>query len=71
MFLMRLKVSTKTGKACGVDGLAAEHFIHTSPIIHVYLSMLFKYFITHGYLCEDFLKAAIVPIIKKRNGRLK
>ena len=28
--------STKTGKACGVDGLAAEHFIHASPIIHVY-----------------------------------
>ena len=25
--------STKTGKACGVDGLAAEHFIHASPII--------------------------------------
>ena len=47
--------STKTGKACGVDGLAAEHFIHASPIIHVYLSMLFNCFITHGYLPEDFI----------------
>ena len=33
---------TKSGKSCGVDGLAAEHFIYASPIIHVYLSMLFK-----------------------------
>ena len=34
--------STKTGKACGVNGLAAEHFIHADPIIHVYLSLLFN-----------------------------
>ena len=60
--------STKTGKACGVDGLAAEHFIHASPIIHVYLSMLFNCFITHGYLPEDFMKTAIVPIIKNKTG---
>ena len=60
--------STKTGKACGVDGLAAEHFIHASPIIHVYLSMLFNYFITHGYLPEDFMKTAIVSIIKNKTG---
>ena len=60
--------STKTGKACRVDGLAAEHFIHASPIIHVYLSMLFNCFITHGYLPEDFMKTAIVPIIKNKTG---
>ena len=60
--------STKTGKACGVDGLAAEHFIHASPIIHVYLSMLFNCFITHGYLPEDFMNTAIVPIIKNKTG---
>ena len=27
--------NTKTGKACGVDGLAAEHVIYANPIIHV------------------------------------
>ena len=26
--------NAKTGKACGVDGLAAEHFIHADAIIH-------------------------------------
>ena len=60
--------STKTGKAYRVDGLAAEHFIHARPIIHVYLSMLFNCFITHGYLPEDFMKTAIVPIIKNKTG---
>ena len=39
-------------------------FIHASPIIHVYLSMLFNCFNTHGYLPEHFMKTAIVPIIK-------
>ena len=30
-----------TGKACGVDGLAAEHFIYTDAIIHNYTFILF------------------------------
>ena len=58
--------STKTGKACGVDGLAAEHFIYANPIIHVYLSMLFICFITHGYLPEDFMKLQLFLLLKTR-----
>ena len=58
--------NTKTGKACGIDGLAAEHFIYANPIIHVYLSLLFNCFILHGYLSRDFMKTAIVPIIKNK-----
>ena len=60
--------NTKTGTACGVDGLAAEHFIYANPIIHVYLSLLFNCFISHGYLPRDFMKTAIVPIIKNKTG---
>ena len=30
--------------------------------------MLFNCFITHGYLPEDFMKTAIVPIIKNKTG---
>ena len=41
---------SKTGKACGVDGFAAEHFIYANKIIHVYLSLLFSCFISRGYL---------------------
>ena len=34
--------SVNKGKACGVDGLAAEHFIHADERILVILSILFN-----------------------------
>ena len=55
--------SVNKGKACGVDGLAAEHFIYADERIHVILSILFYCFISHGYLPSEFMKTAIVPII--------
>ena len=60
--------SLKRGKACGVDGLAAEHFIYAHSITHVFLSLLFNAFIRHGHLPTDFMKTAIVPIIKNKTG---
>ena len=62
--------NAKTGKACGVDdGLAAEHFIYADTFfIHIHLSLLFNCFISHGYLLKDFMKTAIVPIIKNNSG---
>ena len=57
--------SVNKGKACGVDGLAAEHFIYAD---HVILSILFNCFISHGYLPSEFMKTAIVPIIKNKTG---
>ena len=33
--------SVNKGKACGVDGLAAEHFIYADERIHVFSSILF------------------------------
>ena len=46
--------------------LAAEHFIYANPIKHVFLSLLFNRFISHGYVHRDFIKTAIVPIIKNK-----
>ena len=60
--------NAKTGKACGVDRLAAEHFIYADAIVHIHLSLLFNYFISYGYLPRDFMKTAIVPIIKNKSG---
>ena len=60
--------SLKSGKSCGVDGLAAEHFLFAHRITHVFLSLLFNTFIIHGYLPADFMKTAIVPIIKNKTG---
>ena len=56
------------GKACGVDGLDAEHFIYADERIHLILSILFNCFISHGYLPSEFMKIAIVPIIKNKTG---
>ena len=42
--------SVNKGKACGVDGLAAEYFIYADERIHVILSILFNWSISHGYL---------------------
>ena len=58
----------KSGKSCGVDGLAAEHFMFAHRITHVFLSLLFNTFILHGYLPADFMKTAMVPIIKNKTG---
>ena len=58
----------KCGKSCGVDGLAAEHFKYAHRISHVFLSLLFNSFISHGYLPTDFMKTALVPIVKNKTG---
>ena len=60
--------SLKGGKSCGVDGLAAEHFMFAHRITHIFLSLLFNTFILHGYLLADFMKTAMVPIIKNKIG---
>ena len=60
--------SLKLGKASGVDCLAAEHFIYAHDILYPILSILFTYFNTHGYLPADFMKTALVPIIKNKTG---
>ena len=60
--------SVNKGKACGVDGLAEEHFIYADERIHVILSILFNCFISHGCLPSEFMKTAIVPIIKNKTG---
>ena len=75
--------SVNKGKACRVDGLAAEHFIYADERIdglaaehliyaderiHVILSILFYCSISYGYLPSEFMKTAIVPIIKNKTG---
>ena len=58
----------KRGKACGIDGLAVEHFIHASRDICVHLSLLFTGFLLHGHLPALFMNSAIVPLIKNKSG---
>ena len=61
--------SLKSGKSCGVDDIVAEHFLFAHRITHVFLFLSFNTFILHGYyLPADFMKTAIVPIIKNKKG---
>ena len=60
--------SLKLGKASGVDRLAADHFIYAHDILCPIVSILFTFFITHSYLPADFIKTALVPIIKNKIG---
>ena len=56
----------KTGKSCGNDGLAAEHYKHADARLSVLLSISYTCTISHGYLPDDFMKTVIVPLAKKR-----
>ena len=60
--------SIKLGKAAGLDGLAAEHFVFSHNIICVLLLLLFASMLTHGYLPASLMQSAIVPILKNRQG---
>ena len=57
--------ATKCGKACYVDGLAAEH-IHADDLILVILSIVFNDFMNHVFLPDNFMKSAIAPITKTK-----
>ena len=56
--------SIKLGKAAGLDGLAAEHFVYSHKIISVHLSLLFTGLLSHGYLPAALMKSVIVSILK-------
>ena len=55
----------KSGKACGNDGLSAEHFIHSDRRITILLSIFYIRGISHGHLPDDFMKTIIISLIKE------
>jgi hypothetical protein len=61
----------KSGKACGNDGLSAEHFIHSDRRITILLSIFYNRVISHGHLPDDFMKTIIIPLIKNKFGASK
>ena len=59
---------TKLGKSGGIDGLAAEHFIHShvSTCITVHLSLLSSCMLSYGFLPDAFMRTSIIPILKMK-----
>ena len=58
----------KLGKAAGLDGLAAEHFVFSHSIICIHLSLLFTSMLIHRYSSASLTKSALVPILKNKQG---
>ena len=58
--------SVNKGKACGIDGLAVEHFIYADERSHVILSILFNCFISYGYLPSEFMKTLLSLFLRTR-----
>ena len=59
----------KSGKASGVDGLAAEHFLYADDYLMYICHYCLIVILSHGYLRLEFMKTAIVPIIKSKTGK--
>ena len=62
------EIVTVSGKAAGIDGLSAEHFVCAHIGISVHLSLLFTSMLTHGHMPAELVKTAIIPIQKNRQG---
>ena len=58
--------AVKLGKAAGIDGLSAEHFVCAHTSVSVPLSLLFTSMLSHGHMPAGLMKTAIVPILKKQ-----
>jgi exonuclease III len=60
----------KCGKASGPDGLHSEAFMYGGRRLCLYISILFNLFIAYGYVPDTFHLAAIIPLVKCKNGDL-
>ena len=60
----------KSGKPCGLDSLAAEHFKNASEKLYILLSLCFTSMLRHSYVPKSFSNTVIVPVIKDKKGSL-
>lgn len=56
------------GKACGPDGLSAEHLIHAHPILVIHLCAIFRYMVLHQCVPDEFGRGVIIPLLKDKLG---
>jgi len=54
----------KRGKAAGIDGLSAEHFLFCHPALSVVLAKLFQLMMICSYVPDGFRYSYIVPLPK-------
>lgn len=57
-------------KACGLDGVTAEHLKYSSYRLCPLLAMCFTGFLTHGLLPDSITSVVLVPVIKDKAAKL-
>lgn len=57
-------------KACGLDGITAEHLKYSSYRLYPLLSMCFTGFLTHGVLPDCIISVVLIPVIKDKAAKL-
>ena len=60
----------KLGKAAGLDGLAAEHFVFFAQYYLCTFVLIILSILIHGYLPASLMKSAIVPILNNRQDKI-
>ena len=57
-------------KSCGIDGIYAEHMLYSSHVLFRLLALCMSSFLVHGFLPDEMMTVALVPIIKSKSGRI-
>ena len=57
-------------KACGLDGLYAEHLKYSSRRLLVLLSMCLTSLFIHGVLPDNLISVMLVPVVKNKAGKI-
>lgn len=58
------------GKACGLDGIFAEHLKYASCRLVVVLCLCLSSLFTHGAMPDTLIDVVLVPVIKDKSGNI-
>ena len=57
-------------KSCGIYGIYAEHMLYSSHVLFRLLALCMSSFLIPGFLPDEMMAVALVPIIKSKSGRI-
>ena len=57
-------------KSCGVDCIYTEHLLYSSNLLYKLLGLCMTSFMVHGFLPDDMMAVALVPVIKSKSGHI-
>ena len=57
-------------KACGLDGIYAEHLKYADKLLLEKLSSCITSMLTHGVLPDSMISVILVPVIKDKSGKI-